>query len=81
MPPPQVPVALLAPQPEQLRLVIRVLSEQLSAHDPAVVAQPEEALHEGLQQPEPAQVVVVAEHVHPSHTSPSPLQKREQVAG
>lgn len=66
----QVPVAPLAPQPEQVLPTVRVVALQLSAHVPFEVEQPVDALQLILQHPLPVQVVVVAEHEHVPHEEP-----------
>jgi hypothetical protein len=82
-PPPHVPLARFAPHPEQLRDTTRLLVEQLSAHEPAVVPQPEPALQDTVQHwllPPTAHVVDVALHEHVPQPPP-PVQYRVHVAG
>jgi hypothetical protein len=84
VPPPQVPLALLAPHPEQARPVCSRCVPQVSAQAPAVVPQPPPPLHVTVQhwlEPPAWQVVGEAPHEQVSQTSPPPLQYRVQLPG
>jgi hypothetical protein len=84
LPPPQVPAAPLAPQPEQVRPVVRAFRPQLSVQEPASVAQPDPPEQVAAQHwlpPPTAQVVWEAEHEQALHTSPVPLQYFVQLTG
>ena len=77
VPPPHVPLARLAPHPEQVRLVVRALSPQLSAQVPCAVPQPAPPEQVTVQHwfvGPTLQVVGDVEHEQPLHTSPVPLQ-------
>jgi hypothetical protein len=79
VPAPQVPLALLAPHPAQLRPVVRLLVPQLSGHSPllAAVPQPLPELHVTVQHwllPPTWHVVCPAVQEHRLHTSPVPEQ-------
>jgi hypothetical protein len=83
VPPPHVPLARFAPQPEHARDTLSALAEQLSAHAPAVVVHPVPAPHDTAQHwllPPTAHVVGVALHEHVPQLPP-PLQCRVHVAG
>jgi hypothetical protein len=84
VPAPQVPLALLAPHPEQGRPVVRLFAPQVSAQAPAVVPQPPPPLHVTVQhwlEPPAWQVVGEALHEQVLQTSPPPLQYRVQLPG
>jgi len=82
-PAPQVPLALLVPQPEQARPVVTLFEPQVSAQDPAAVPQPEPPLHVTVQhwsEPPTWQVVGDALHEQVLHP-PDPSQYLVQVPG
>jgi hypothetical protein len=77
VPPPQMPLARLAPHPEHALLVVRRFDPQLSVQEPAAVPQPDPLVQVTVQHwlpPPTAQVVDAAEHVQVLHTSPEPVQ-------
>ncbi len=76
MPPPQVPLARLGPQSEQVRDTVRLFDEQASEQLPGWVVQPEPAPQLAVQHwlpPPTAQVVGVALHEHVAQV-PAPVQ-------
>jgi hypothetical protein len=74
----------LAPQPEQVRPVVRVAAVQVSAQVPAAVPQPDPAAQVAVQHwlpPPTEQVVEDAEHEQSLQVSFVPLQYFVQLPG